>query len=181
MLWNEKRNDLNKKVVKSKVVWNANTQTGNMNLMQGLASMYAAGRIKNGFQVRTWKCYSNIQLNNSFWRLVICCASVKGMINQFCLLVYLHVLCVHACIYLCACVCMCWGVCACMPVCLFGLSDSRTQGLILAMSQRGRHWGRGCSVKPSDGTWSTCTLRWGCTVTPSHTEWWAHLQLPLCY
>lgn len=50
------------------------------------------------------------------------------------------------------------------------LLEPRTRGLILVTSLRGRLWGRGCSAKLSDGTWSTCTLRWGCTATPSHME-----------
>lgn len=60
------------------------------------------------------------------------------------------------------CVCLCGG---------YYLLEPRTLGLISVMSLRGRLWGRGCSVKPFAGTWSICTLRWGCTATPSHTEW----------
>lgn len=67
----------------------------------------------------------NKQLNNNFWRLVICCASVKGMINQFCLLVYLHV---HACLYIFVCLCVyvlvCVWMCACMFVWAIWTQDS---------------------------------------------------------
>ena len=63
------------------------------------------------------------------------------------------------------------SVCFSLPVCMCGcLLEPRTQGLILVISLKGRLWGRGCSVKLSGGTWSTSTLRWGCTATTSHTE-----------
>lgn len=56
-------------------------------------------------------------------------------------------------------------------------SDFRTRGSTSATSRTGRPWERGCSVKPSAGTWSTCIPRWGCTATPSRTERYAAFTL----